>query len=114
MEAIRSRFFGKYLNIFSSIGFYMANLSICLYAIQTYACVRPEKSDCTRMKEKSTLVAEQEEGAGLLKNEEKRKKSKGISGRGHKPGRVLPSLSFFCVSAPTRGRAFLFFPFSRV
>lgn len=54
----------------------MINLSICLYAIQTYACVCPEKSDCTRMKEKSTLVAEQEEGTGLLKNEEKRKRSR--------------------------------------
>lgn len=42
--------------------------------IQTCVYVRPEKSDCTRMKEKSALIAEQEEGTGLLKNEEKRKR----------------------------------------
>jgi len=54
-------------------------------------------------------------GRKFIKERGKEKeKSKGISGRGHKPGRVLPSLSFFCASAPTRGRAFLFFSFSRV
>lgn len=56
----------------------------------------PEKSDCTRMKEKSALIAEQEEGMVYYKERGKEKeKSKGMDtsrrGQARKSNHVFPS-----------------------
>lgn len=52
-------------------------------------------------------------GHKFIKERGKEKeKSKGTSGRGHKPGRVLPSLSFFCASLPLLAVERFFFSLS--